>query len=384
VSEPDTPPPLVVIGGSAGSILPLRRILAELSPTLPATVCVVIHLPDDSASALARVLARAGTMDASFADDGHSLRAGHVVVAPPGNHLLVHDGHLVLSQGARENGTRPAIDPLFRSAARVAGPDVVSILLSGTLDDGSAGTAAVRDAGGFTIVQDPSDADFPDMPRHAIETGQVMAALPAPAIAAAVEAAVEVIVRRREDPTSEARWPYGGAAPDDGTEAALTSLAGDRPGDHPVGDPRGDPVDRGLHGPAPDLEAPASPYGCPSCGGVLYERKPPDQYLCRLGHRYSPESLASAQNVVIEDALWTALRTLEESASLATRVRDRAAARGDRGMELRFEARRMGAQARADRIRSLLEGRLGPNGEPLDGDAEVETEAIAAEKARSA
>jgi two-component system, chemotaxis family, protein-glutamate methylesterase/glutaminase len=115
-------------------------------------------------------------------------------------------------------------------------------------------------------------------------------------------------------------------------------------------------VDRGLIGHAEDLEPPASPYSCPACGGVLYERKPPDQFLCRLGHRYSPDALGYGQEAVIEDALWTALRTLEEAASLAARVRDRAAARGDRAMELRFEARREGAQARGDRIRAILVG----------------------------
>jgi len=368
VNEPRTPPPLVVIGGSAGAIAPLRRIMSELSGTLPATVCVVIHLPDDSASALARVLARAGSMDASFADHGVPLQPGHVAVAPPGHHLLVHDGHLMLSQGARENGTRPAIDPLFRSAARVAGPNVVSVLLSGTLDDGSAGTAAVGAAGGFTIVQDPSDADFPDMPRHAIETGHVMAALPVSAIAPAIEAALEEIVRRQANGTTREAPSKGDGARANATSTTGT-VAGERPGDQPLGDPAGDPVDRGLHGPAPDLDPPASPFSCPACGGVLYERKPPDQYLCRLGHRYSPDALGAGQNAVIEDALWTALRTLEEAASLAERVRNNAAARGDRGMELRFEARRAGSQARADRIRALLEGRLGPDGEAPDDEA---------------
>jgi two-component system chemotaxis response regulator CheB len=271
-----------------------------------------------------------------------------VAVAPPGNHLLVHDGTLALSQGARENGVRPAIDPLFRSAARSAGPDVVSVLLSGTLDDGAAGTAIVRAGGGVTIVQDPAEADFPDMPRKAIATGEVAAVLPVAAIAPAIRAAVETMAQR---PAGDGGNNHndGGPADNPGPEAATAA-------DTPAGDPQGDPVDRGVHGPAPDLKGEPSPYSCPACGGVLYERMPPAQYLCRLGHRYSPESLRAGQEEVIEDALWTALRTLEEAASLAMRVRDRAAARGDRGMELRFEARLQGAQERADRIRAVFEG----------------------------
>ena len=334
----------MVIGGSAGAIRPLREILADLPAGLPATVCVVIHMPDDSSSALARVLARAGSLDAIFADDGLPLRAGRIAVAPPGNHLLVHDGSLVLSRGARENGTRPAIDPLFRSAARALGADVVSVLLSGTLDDGSAGTAAIRAAGGTTIVQDPSEADFPDMPRHALETGTVVAALSVGDIAGAIVDAVQVIQDRRN----------GGVRGTDGHGLAV------EPGDRPLGEPIGDPVDRGAHGPAPDLEPPASPFACPSCGGVLYERTPPEQFLCRLGHRFAPEALRAGQETVIEEALWTALRTLEESASLAARLRDRAAARGQEHLEQRFEARHTGARERADRIRVLIEGMPDP------------------------
>jgi two-component system chemotaxis response regulator CheB len=347
----------VVIGGSAGAIRPLREILAGLPAGLPATVCVVIHMPDDSPSALARVLARAGSLDATFADDGLPLRAGRIAVAPPGNHLLVHDGSLVLSRGARENGTRPAIDPLFRSAARALGADVVSVLLSGTLDDGSAGTAAIRAAGGTTIVQDPSEAEFPDMPRHALETGTVVAALSVPDIAGAIMSAVQVIEDRR----------LAGVNGSDGHSLAV------EPGDRPIGEPIGDPVDRGAHGPAPDLEPPASPYACPSCGGVLYERAPPEQFLCRLGHRFAPAALHAGQETVIEEALWTALRTLEESASLAARLRDRAAARGQEHLEQRFEARHTGARERADRIRFLIEGRTSPRGlDDGEGDFRVE------------
>jgi two-component system, chemotaxis family, protein-glutamate methylesterase/glutaminase len=354
------PPPLVVIGGSAGAIRPLREVLAGLPAGLPATVCVVIHMPDDSPSALARVLARAGAMDATFADDGLPLEAGRIAVAPPGNHLLVHDGSLVLSQGARENGTRPAIDPLFRSAARALGADVVSVLLSGTLDDGSAGTAAIRAAGGTTIVQDPAEADFPDMPRHAIETGSVVAALSVEAIPGAIVSAVEEIQDRRR----------GG----DGADGSARPTLAVEPGDRPVGDPRGDPVDRGAHGPAPDLDLPASPYACPSCGGVLYERTPPDQFLCRVGHRFAPEALRAGQEAVIEEALWTALRTLEESASLAARLRDRAAARGQQTLEGRFEARHTQARARSDRIRALIEGRTDPAGRWGAGDESDESD----------
>ena len=375
-------PPLVVIGGSAGALRAVRRILAELPATLPAMVCVVIHMPDDSASALARVLARAGPMEASFAADGTPLQAGRIAVAPPGKHLLVREGRLVLSQGARENGTRPAIDPLFRSAATFLGPDVVSVILSGTLDDGSAGTVAVRAGGGVTIAVDPADADFPDMPRHAIETGRVSAVLAIDAIPGAITTAVEAMAHRRAAGLAAGSDDDHRTGPDTG---ATTGPDGPRRwrGDAPAADPDGDPVDRGLGGPAPDLAGPASAYGCPACGGVLYERDAPDapeHFLCRVGHRYSAEALRVGQEEVVEGSLWTALRTLEESASLAARVRDRAAARGDRPMERRFEDRRVGSLTRADRIRVLLEGQLRRTGE-AGGDR---TETLSPARRRSA
>jgi two-component system chemotaxis response regulator CheB len=319
---------VVVIGGSAGALAPLRQIIGALPEGIQAAVCVVVHMPDDSPSALANVLARAGPLSATFAEDGEALRPGQVVVAPPGHHLLIRDGHVVLSRGARENRTRPAIDPLFRSAAAARGPGSVSVLLSGTLDDGRAGTAAVRRAGGVTLAQDPAEASFPDMPQHAIRAGVVDEVLPAAKIGRRV---AELVAGRIHHVHAGPANP-----PDLGAEPFT--------------------VDRGLVGPAADLPGDASPYSCPACGGVLYEPGRDGNYLCRLGHRYSSEVLGAGQEEVVEDALWTALRTLDEAASLAERVRDRATAAGDRAMELRFEARRAGAQARADRIRALLRG----------------------------
>jgi two-component system chemotaxis response regulator CheB len=336
--------PLVVIGGSAGAHAPLMTIVRALPSDLGAAVCVVIHIPDDSPSELASILARAGRLQAEFANDDAPLRPGTIAVATPGHHLLVHDGHLRLSPGARENGSRPAIDPLLRTAARARGADVVSVVLSGTLDDGSAGTMVVRRAGGVTIAQDPDDALFGDMPRNAIATGAVMEILPATAIGPRIVELVDELTAGGGAGAGADADPPGRVVPEP-------------PGDHPPGNASFDTVDRGLGGKAPDLEPPASPYSCPDCGGVLFER-PADQYLCRLGHRYSPAALGAAQEEVVEDALWIALRTLQESASLSARVRDRATARGDRAMAHRFEARRAGAEARASRIRRLLAGGL--------------------------
>ena len=319
----------MVIGGSAGAIEPLREIVAALPATLQAAVCVVVHLGADSRSALPTLLRRSGVLPAGFPLSGAPVATGTILVAPPGRHLLIHDGHVTLSRGARVNGSRPAIDPLFRSAAAARGPRVVSVVLSGTLDDGAAGTVVVRRTGGMTIAQDPTDADFPDMPENAIATGSVAHVVPARDIGRLVAALVEEL-------------PLAGPA------------AGGRRGAPDAEEPDELSVDRGLAGPATDLDPPASPYGCPACGGVLHERQDPTEYLCRLGHRYSLGALGYAQSTVVEDALWTALRTLDESSSLAERVSQRARQRGDTALAGRFEARRAAAQVRADRIRAVL------------------------------
>jgi two-component system chemotaxis response regulator CheB len=342
--EPETLP-VVVIGGSAGAIEPLRTVLGGLPAGFPAAVCVVVHLPEDAPSALPALLARTGPLGASFAQEGDRLLPGRILVAPPGLHLLVSDHRVRLSRSARENGSRPAIDPLFRTAARFLGPYVTSVVLSGTLDDGSAGTAFVRARGGTTIAQDPEDALFADMPRNAIVTGVVDHVLPAARIPAMLE---QLADRAIADPPGMAER---GGDP----EATLADLlAGPLPGN---GDLNGqeDTVERGIAGPATDLAGVGSPYSCPDCGGVLFERgQGTAQFLCRVGHRFSPDALEGAQEGIIEDALWVALRALEDQASLALRIRDRSAARGDRWMESRFEDRRTSARRRANDIRTVL------------------------------
>jgi two-component system chemotaxis response regulator CheB len=337
--------PLIVVGGSAGAIEPLRIVLGGLSAGFPAAVCVVVHLPEDAPSALPALLARTGPLAASFAQDGDRLAAGRILVAPPGFHLLVSDDRVRLSRSARENGSRPAIDPLFRTAARFFGPHVTSVVLSGTLDDGAAGTAFVRARGGTTIAQEPGDALFADMPRNAIVTGVVDHVLPAAGIPALLEqladrAATSApgMAERGGDPETTVADLLGGPLASDG------DLNGQE-----------DTVERGLAGPATDLAGVGSPYSCPDCGGVLFERgQGSGQFLCRIGHRFSPDALEGSQERIIEDALWVALRALEDQASLALRIRDRSAARGDRWMEARFEDRRASARRRADEIRSVL------------------------------
>ena len=166
----DTARSLVVIGASAGGIAPLLELISLLPADLPAAVLVTVHTGGGK-SALPRLISRAGVLEASHAQDGERIRAGHVYVAPPDFHLVVRDAHLGLSHGPKENHSRPAIDPLFRSAAQHYGPNVVGVILSGALSDGSAGLLSIRSRKGVALVQEPEEATIDGMPRSAIRMG---------------------------------------------------------------------------------------------------------------------------------------------------------------------------------------------------------------------
>lgn len=164
---------IVVIGGSSGATAPLKSILERLPADLPASVFVVMHVPARSTGILATVASAAGPLPVETARHGTPIERGRVYVAAPDHHLLLADGHIHLGRGPRENLVRPAVDPVFRSAAASYGPRVVGVVLSGMMNDGASGLAAVKRCGGAAVVQDPADAFAPDMPRSALEATQV-------------------------------------------------------------------------------------------------------------------------------------------------------------------------------------------------------------------
>jgi two-component system chemotaxis response regulator CheB len=159
---------VVVVGASAGGLECLVRIAGDLSPDLPASVFVVLHVSPGGPSALPAILSRSGRLPAEHARDGEAIEPGRIYVAPPDHHLLLEPGVMRLVQGPRENRVRPAIDVLFRSAAAVYGPRVIGVVMSGYLDDGATGLLAIKRQGGIAVVQDPDDAQAPAMPRAAL------------------------------------------------------------------------------------------------------------------------------------------------------------------------------------------------------------------------
>jgi two-component system, chemotaxis family, protein-glutamate methylesterase/glutaminase len=181
---------LVVNGASAGGVDVLKRIVAVLPPDLAAAVCIVLHIAPSSPSALARILARCGPLRCRQADDGDELRAGEILVAAPDHHLVIEDNRVRLTTGPRENCHRPSVDALFRSAAHARRNRVVGVVLSGNRDDGTAGLASIKAAGGAAIVQDPADALYPGMPSSALASVAVDAVVPAERMAEAIAAMV--------------------------------------------------------------------------------------------------------------------------------------------------------------------------------------------------
>ena len=193
---------IIVIGGSVGGIEASKDIIRDLPADLPAAVFVVIHVSPKSEGVLARILGRAGKLAAATAQNGERIRSGRIYVAPPDYHVLVKEEYVELSRGPKENNHRPAINPLFRSAALAYGPRVIGLVLSGSLDDGSAGLVAIKKGGGTAIVQDPEDAPFPDMPRNALAATDVDYCLPKSEIAAVLARLAHVSEDEKEAPAA--------------------------------------------------------------------------------------------------------------------------------------------------------------------------------------
>ena len=321
---------LVVVGASAGGVEALKEVVAGLPSDLAAAVGIVLHVSPNAESRLPGILARAGSLPAEQASDGEPILAGHVYVAPPDRHLLVRDGRWAVVRGPRENGFRPAIDPLFRSAAARFGRTVVAVVLSGTLTDGSAGAAAVSRVGGCVVVQEPADALFPEMPFATIMRDHPDRVLPVAEIAPAV---VEMLANlSQEDAVSD----------NDRKEMTLeTSYAALERNAITGTDPPGEP----------------SRMSCPACGGVLWEARDDEvlRFRCRVGHAYTADAVLDGQSESVDAALWAALRALHERAELADRVARRIRERSGLGAD-RFDAMAQEALEQAEVIRrSLLE-----------------------------
>ncbi len=315
----------VVLGASAGGIEALRQLVAQLPGDFPAAVCVVLHLSPQGPSVLPQILARAGDLPAVQAADGMAAEGGTIYVAPPDCHLLVEDGTLRLDKGPRINGHRPAIDTLFKSAASAYGRGAVGVVLSGVLDDGTAGLMAIKKAGGVTLVQEPEDALYDMMPRSAID----------------------IVTPDRIATAPELGRILG--------ELATTTPPVDPPRKAAAVPERLVDVDRGSS----DAPQPGDVTGltCPECNGAVWlsEENGIPRLACRTGHAYSLETFAASQTDRAEMALWTALRTLEERAALYRRMAARHREHGNARTAERLALQAESAVQHAFVIRELID-----------------------------
>ena len=324
---------IVVIGASAGGVETLKALVGLLPTNLPASIFVVVHFPATSVSVLPDILNRTGPLLAAHAKNHEQIQPGRIYVSVPNFHLTIADEHLRLTSAPAENGHRPAVDTLFRSAARALGPRVVGVILSGTLDDGTAGLLDLKAHGGITIAQSPAEALFPDMPRNAIESGRVDYVLPVTEIAKLI---IQMSQTPLEEPLMSANGNNGGS---DLESQEVLAVQGD--------------LDAQANGERAGLP---SVLTCPDCGGVLWEFDNEEvvQYRCHVGHVYSAESMLDKQDGALETALWTALRTLVENATLARRLARRANGRGFHRAAERFDHRAREADAHAETLRRVL------------------------------
>ncbi len=284
-------PNVVAVGASAGGVEALTRFAAGLPPDLPYAVLVTLHLPSGAPSVLARILDRNGPLPAEPAIDGVPLEPGTIRVAVPDRHLLVYDHRIMLSQGPTENGHRPAINALFRSVALSIGRRAVSVLLSGVLDDGALGSAAIRSRGGTTIAQSPSDALFPAMPLAAIDAGVVDHQVEAGEVGSLL---MRLAQRTFEEPEMK-----HDARLDLENRIAMSRRFSTEFNTEDLGSPTG--------------------YTCPDCNGSLIGVSD-GNYRCHVGHAWTADALLRARDGEIETALWVAMRSLQEKAKLSHRL----------------------------------------------------------------
>ena len=318
---------IVVIGASAGGHEALATIVGALPPSLPAAMLVVVHSAPHGSGLLPDILQRVAALPVAFADEAQAIRHGRIYLARPDVHLLIKSQKLTLGRGPRENGFRPAIDPLFRTAAREFASRVVGVVLSGGLSDGTYGLSAIKQAGGVAVVQDPQEAAVGSMPLSAMSQVDVDYVVPAADIAGIVERLVRTDRRQGGSPM---------AARSQNPEPQLSGLMEVSDMNERFGPPSG--------------------LTCPDCGGALWEVEDGRvvRYQCHVGHQYAPESLDAGQRDAIDSALWTAVRVLEEHAELKARMASRAADRGLAAISAGFDKGAASARAQAERIRSIM------------------------------
>ncbi len=331
---------VIVIGGSSGAIEALSELLKRLPADLPAAIFVVVHIGEESV--LPEVLGRRSALPVEAARSGVAFEQGRIYVGIPGVHLLLHDSHILLRRGPRENLSRPAIDAMFRSAAASVGSRTIGVLLSGSLSDGTAGLRAIKRCGGVAVVQKPEEAMVPAMPRNAlrnVEVDHVCAVAEMPAL----------LARLAHEPV--------GPSPEVPVDLRLeAAIAAQELADMKVDDELGK----------------ISPFTCPECHGALWEIRdgPMLRYRCHVGHAFTADTVLAAQNDGIDRMLETLQRAHQERAAFARRMAERERAEQRHGLAHQLETRAREYEDDARLVLELIRNGFGAAGvEDETGDA---------------
>ncbi|WP_435017494.1 chemotaxis protein CheB [Tundrisphaera sp. TA3] len=332
---------IIVFGGSAGALEAMNVIVDGFPPGLPAAVFVAFHSSPHSPGLLPEIFNHRGKLPAAHARDGEPVAPSRIYIAPPDHHLLLEHGRVRVTRGPKENRFRPAVDPLFRSAALAYGPRVVGVILSGWLDDGAAGLWAIKARGGVAIVQEPEEAFARSMPEAALRQSRVDHRL------------------RAED-----------IAP---TLAELVAGLGPDERDFPV--PEGLEIetriameDKALQAGVRDIGEP-SLFACPECHGVLMRMKTGGgpRYRCHTGHSYTADSLLSEMTEVVEESLWNAVRSVQESSILMEHMAAHAREAGQADLAALYDRKASEARGRAEMVRRAVMGHENLSEEKLAG-----------------
>jgi two-component system chemotaxis response regulator CheB len=319
---------IVVIGSSAGGIEALSKIFSAMPYDTSASFLIVQHLSPHSTSELDRILQKFTQMHVTFAEDGQLLMPDTVYIAPPDRHLMINGNHVRVTRGPKECRVRPAVDVLFRSAALSFGPHVIGVILTGALDDGTAGLWQIKDRKGIAFVQDPDEAHYSSMPISAIEHVKVdhVGTIDTLVLEIVKMLKIKIPLPENDAPSERLRIETLIALEGNGLQAGVMSLGQ------------------------------VSKYTCPECHGVLVQIEEGGnvRFRCHTGHAYSPKSLLVEVNEAIDKGLWDAIRAIEERILLLRQRADIADASGEPNIALRLRAEAKQATEKYQPLRALV------------------------------
>jgi two-component system chemotaxis response regulator CheB len=321
---------IVVIGASAGGFEALKKIVAGLPGDIDASIFIVWHISPDVRGILPQVLNKLGGLLAAHAIDKELIKPGRIYVAPPDHHMLIEKDTVRISKGPKENRFRPAIDPLFRSAALAYGPRVLGVVLSGALDDGSAGIWAVKQRGGIAIVQDPGDAEVSSMPENAMRAVEVDYRLPASELGGLLTKLVQGEATHTEEFSLH---------PDKQTQIEVNIAMEDKAFQYNLRE-----------------FGKLSPYTCPECHGVLalIQEGGRIRFRCHTGHAFSSDSLLANITDKIEESLWSTIRNMQESIMFLNHMGDHFAENNKPKLAAMYFKKAQEAEKRADIVRQAV------------------------------